>query len=613
MADRHFSYRWDFESRSDCRQLWKLVSDIDLLYRQIGQLPVRNVRLSRTVDGPSQTAVSYESLYRPDIWNEAPVEWEAPYYLRIRRSYLRGYLKSLNITVTLLETDTGCTVSFSFEGEANGLAGSLLAGRTFNGGFRNRLKKAIAEFDQSTDEKRLPAECRESKLMLQFSGLQNRIPELLRASGERVISENLVNAIRYGDEISISHLSPVKLASLWEKPLHSVLNVMFHASKLGILNFSWDINCPECSELLQNCDSLNDISEPLFCNCCEKEVKADFHNSIRIRFEPHPMARRISGKTFSAGSPARLPHRLVNSVLPPGQSQKFISAKKEGSYRIHSRELDVSVQMTISKDGDHDSSFSFVCPGQPVKSLNPAPGSEITIHNKSRKPITVTFEDMSLEDHYVSASEISSLPEFRNLFPTELIRDKKNIAAIKLTVLFTDLFNSSDIYNTNGDETAVGMVMEHFDIMQRVIEEERGSIVKTIGDSVMAVFPRPIYAVRAFHKAQETFRNVSDTKRSIMLKGGVHTGDCVAVTLNSRIDYFGNTVNIASRLVDFARGDEIVISGEVYNCPDLKNFLHHERNQIRIHHFDAELKGFDHQSFEAKRISLQRVPLRLVV
>ncbi len=613
MADRHFSYRWEFKCISDSARLWGLVSDVDLLYAQIGQQPIQRVRLSRTRTGLRRSALSYETLYRPEIWEEAPVEWEAPHYLRIRRRYLRGYLKSLDIKIPLKETDSGCLVCFDIQGEANGFTGSIATAKAFSNRFRNRLKKAILEFDQSLQEKRLPAEQRNSKLLLRFSGLQNRVYDLFRASGEREISRSLISAIRSGDELSITRLSPVKLAALWQKPLHRVLNVMFHACKLGILNFSWDINCPHCSELLQNCDSLNDISEPLYCSCCDKDVQADFHNSIRIRFEPHPMARRISGKTFSTGSPSRLPHRLVNFVLPPGQSHVFTSAMKEGSYRIHSRELEISVPLTISRNGESDSEFSFVCAQQPEKSLNPAPGSGITIHNKSRKRITVTFEDMSLEDHYVSASEISSLPEFRNQFPTELIRDKKNIAAIKLTVLFTDLFNSSDIYSTNGDEAAVGMVMEHFDVMQKVIEEERGSIVKTIGDSVMAVFPRPIYAVRAFHKAQDTFRNVSEQKQSIMLKGGVHTGDCVAVTLNNRIDYFGNTVNIASRLVDFARGDEVVISGEVYNCPDLKNFLQHERSYLRIHHFDAELKGFEHQCFEAKRISMQRTPLRLVV
>jgi adenylate cyclase len=615
MAERTFSQQWDFESSSSRMQLWQLISDTDLLYRFIGQLPIRTVTLSRTSDGRSRKALGYDSLYRPDIWKEEPCEWEAPRFLKIRRRYVRGYLKCLEINVNLYETDSGCRVTIRFSGRANGLSGYMLAGKTFNSGLRNRLKKAISEFDASISEGRLPAACREPKLLLQFNGLQNQTAGLAAKTGETEISQMLIDAVQYGDESSLLPLSPVKLAALWKIPLHRVLNVMFHAAKLGILNFSWDISCPECSSQLQNCDSLNDITDPLYCSCCEKEVQPDFLNTIRIRFEPHPVARRTAGRQYCTGNPARLPHRLVNSVLSPGQSQKLPSVQKEGSYRIYSRELEISSNVTISSDGDENGNLDLVCKGQPDRCQSLVPGGEITITNHSNKPITVTFEDMSLEDHYVSASEISSLPEFRNLFPTELIRDKKNIAAIKLTVLFTDLFNSSDIYNTNGDETAVSLVMEHFDVMQQVIEEERGSIVKTIGDSVMAVFPRPVYAVRAFHKAQEIFRggNGAGNNRSILLKGGVHTGDCVAVTLNNRIDYFGNTVNIASRLVDFARGDEIVISGEVYNCPDLKTFLQHDRNALRIHHFDAELKGFNHQNFEAKRISLQRTPLRLVV
>jgi class 3 adenylate cyclase len=295
----------------------------------------------------------------------------------------------------------------------------------------------------------------------------------------------------------------------------------------------------------------------------------------------------------------------LRTVLEPGEKRFVRINLDEGHYRISSDGTDGSVYVTVQNEGAPHASIVFSNWDLEDQRLTLIREPYLILKNKTDEPMTVLCEDMHSDNYHVAASEICSLPDFRHLFPEELIRKKESIAANKLTVLFTDLFNSTDLYSTNGDQSAVSLVMNHFDVLQDVISQERGSIVKTIGDSVMAVFPRPLYALRAFSRAQEMLKEDETTDASLRLKGGVHAGDCVAVTLNDHIDYFGNTVNIASRLLDHARSDEIVISDEVYTCPDLRNFLMSKRRNVRIHHFDAELKGFDECTFEAKRISLQ--------
>jgi class 3 adenylate cyclase len=47
----------------------------------------------------------------------------------------------------------------------------------------------------------------------------------------------------------------------------------------------------------------------------------------------------------------------------------------------------------------------------------------------------------------------------------------------------------------------------------------------------------------------------------------VHRGASIAVTLNDRLDYFGQTVNIAARVQNLADGDEICITEEVHRAP----------------------------------------------
>ncbi len=85
-----------------------------------------------------------------------------------------------------------------------------------------------------------------------------------------------------------------------------------------------------------------------------------------------------------------------------------------------------------------------------------------------------------------------------------------------------------------GDAPAFGRVMSHFDVLREVIAEEDGALVKTIGDAVMAVFRRPVAALRAILKAQQALASPPEGVRPLLLKAGIHVGPCIAVTLNDR-------------------------------------------------------------------------------
>ena len=182
-----------------------------------------------------------------------------------------------------------------------------------------------------------------------------------------------------------------------------------------------------------------------------------------------------------------------------------------------------------------------------------------------------------------------------------------------LTVLFTDLIDSSSIYSDSGDEEAINTVMDHFEVLRKIIREERGAIVKTIGDAIMAVFREPASAVRAYQRSQKFFFDSGDSDNPIRLKGGLHHGNCYAVTLNNRIDYFGNTVNFAARLVEKAQRDELVISSKALNNPHLESFLEQDGIYCKIDSFTSQLKGFGEEKYTIKRLSLQKPALKLVI
>jgi class 3 adenylate cyclase len=67
--------------------------------------------------------------------------------------------------------------------------------------------------------------------------------------------------------------------------------------------------------------------------------------------------------------------------------------------------------------------------------------------------------------------------------------------------------------------------------------------------------------------------NEARSTRDFILKIGIHRGPSIAVTLNDRLDYFGQTVNIASRVEHLAEGDEICLTEEVYGAPAVVDLL----------------------------------------
>jgi adenylate cyclase len=196
---------------------------------------------------------------------------------------------------------------------------------------------------------------------------------------------------------------------------------------------------------------------------------------------------------------------------------------------------------------------------------------------------------------------VTALQMFRDLFSSEALRPGEQISVGTLTVLFTDLRNSTQLYREIGDATAFGRVMNHFDVLRKEIADHDGAIVKTIGDAVMAVFRSSVDALNAMLKAQRTLADPPAGTMPLTLKAGLHTGPCIAVTLNDRLDYFGSTVNMAARLEGLSTGSDVIISGAVYDDAKVRKLI--ESEDLSAVEFDMALKGFEEERFELWRVS----------
>lgn len=175
-----------------------------------------------------------------------------------------------------------------------------------------------------------------------------------------------------------------------------------------------------------------------------------------------------------------------------------------------------------------------------------------------------------------SAAVVSSLQEFRDLFSSEMLSLDETFSIESLGFLFTDIKGSTELYERLGDAQAFALVKEHFYIMERIVKQNNGGIVKTIGDAVMAVFVDPRDALHSAVEMIDAFEDLETAqklKNSIIIKVGVHHGPCIAVTLNERLDYFGTTVNIAARVQGLSDGRDIMASQALFNESDASAYL----------------------------------------
>lgn len=203
-----------------------------------------------------------------------------------------------------------------------------------------------------------------------------------------------------------------------------------------------------------------------------------------------------------------------------------------------------------------------------------------------------SYKQPKAHKHYIRAIEVLNTDEFRALFESERPLPGEHLYVNNLTFLFTDLNQSTATYEKLGDGTAYRIVREHFALLFKNIRKHRGSVVKTIGDAVMATFLSPADAVACAMDSFEdikAFNKRQDVKGLCSIKVGVHSGDCLGVTLSNRLDFFGSTVNRAARVQQVADKDELVVSKKVYE----KN--EHLFENTKPKHKKVTMKGFKKQ------------------
>jgi adenylate cyclase len=128
----------------------------------------------------------------------------------------------------------------------------------------------------------------------------------------------------------------------------------------------------------------------------------------------------------------------------------------------------------------------------------------------------------------------------------------------ELAVLFADVSGSTRLYEELGDAEALSTIGRCLAVVKAACEGHSGRVVKTIGDEAMAVFPAADHAAEAAAEIQARVSETFAGSQRLALRVGFHYGPA----LESERDVFGDSVNLAARLVGVANRAQVITSAE---------------------------------------------------
>ena len=426
--------------------------------------------------------------------------------------------------------------------------------------------------------------------------------------------EKLDNFISNSDDYDLFRVNPLRFANQNDISGTDGIDLFLWATKLNLFQMNWELLCPACGDYIQSFRHLNTMHDRIFCSFCQCDRIASLDDWIQVTFTVSPKIRQISfhrpedlsiddfifkyhftqdarmneggpeqakvlrsflkDATFIESSETKvvefelpdgllviydfLNHRGLHLAVSPESSeieQRIDIKHVNNDFEINQLQLNAGkVKFTAENSSDQRSALAmFLIPSEVLENID--------------EDSTVVL------DPYLDGKKILTSQTFRDLFRHEVIQGNEGINVKDLTFIFTDLKGSTELYDRVGDLKAFNVVNQHFESLTKVIVKNSGAIVKTIGDAIMATFANPLDAVKA---ATEIVRDLNQFNKDqggedIIIKIGVHKGTSIAVTLNDRLDYFGQTVNVAARVQGLADAEEIYITDSVYDTEGIQN------------------------------------------
>lgn len=436
---------------------------------------------------------------------------------------------------------------------------------------------------------------------------------LLKQAVDGSVAEAIEQLIANGADHELNRINVLEFAARHQLNEEKTIAGFLHASRVGLFDMSWNVLCPGCGGVLDAHSSLKALrSDGYNCGLCNCGYEASVDEQVEVAFTVTPRVRRIaahdpatlplweyfkqvfwsSGVDLNVGSFDPLveegtlealelqPHeKATMSLQLPAE---FIIVFEPVTHAAHF----IDVQGEPTRERQHLSLiYNAAHPPTGAMTLRPGP-LRLSLDNQTAgRVLPVVFIAGDALHHligkrkaFLTAKRILTNQTFRDLYKADQLNIDQRLKITSLTFLFTDLKGSTALYERVGDLAAFDLVRAHFQALLEIISSEAGAVVKTIGDAVMASFERPEQAMAAALRMRVAMDGLNKQRgtRDLLVKIGIHEGSCLAVMLNERQDYFGQTVNIASRVQGLSGSQGIHITGPVLSTPAVALILARE-------------------------------------
>ena len=412
--------------------------------------------------------------------------------------------------------------------------------------------------------------------------------DLLRQTADPDAVAALKTAVDSDADRAVNRINPLAFAAARGLDEEAVIGSLVHAARLGLFDMSWNMLCPGCGGVLETSAALKTLNrDHYFCSLCVAENEPTLDQLIEVTFTVNPRVRRIAAHDPSGlplaeymrqifwGSGAEVPDDVENAIekvtldvmeLQPGEKAAMSLTLPKGFVIAFDPVTHSTLFLEVAGEETQERrNLSVVLADTNAHfgstKLQPGP-ARVSFENKSGQRtlpgLWVHSPEMDslsrLRRPFLTANRLLSNQTFRDLYRSGTFDPEQRFKITSLTILFTDLKGSTALYDRVGDLAAFDLVRSHFGELLSAVTAEGGAVVKTIGDAVMATFPRPDRALRAAMRMREAMRKINKDRgaEDLALNIGLHEGPCLAVMLDERQDYFGLSVNIASRVQELA-------------------------------------------------------------
>ncbi len=604
MAYREIHYCWEYDLKSSPEQLWPLVADTNRFNRDTGVPSVETAQRKPQRLRNARQRLCLSFLGFPLEWEEQPFEWVRPLRFGVIRNYSKGPVAELRALAQLTRLDTGGSrLRYEIWVRPKTFPGAILVPLQIRFSTARRFRQTFRKYDKiAAHAAALPVTASTKQLApAAISRLARARERLIAEGGDAGVIGRMVSFVQGADDLSVYRIRPYELADAWSESRREVLATCLRATRAGILDLQWDLLCPLCRGPKETGGSLREINSKLHCATCRIDFTVNLDRYVEVTFRPNASVRAVENSDFCVGSPQRTPHVVAQQLLPAGTSRALTLPLEPGSYRLRALELSGEQAINVSEEGNAEAQVTISEASWNNAELKLSTRSILELKNNTEAEQLLILERRAWNDQAATAAEVTALQVFRDLFSSAALRPGEQISVGTLTILFTDLRNSTRMYREIGDATAFGRVMNHFDVLKKEIADENGALVKTIGDAVMAVFRSPANALRAMIRAQQLLASPAEGTMPLALKAVIHTGPCIAVTLNERLDYFGSTINMAARLEGLSTGSDVIISAQVFDDAEVRDLIGPETD-LQASPFEIELKGFVEERFQLWRV-----------